>query len=341
MDPLSQGILGASASQSIASEPGKQRLALLVGLLAGMAPDLDVFIRSADDPLLFLEFHRQFTHSLFFIPVGALLCALILYPLLKRTLAFSTIYLYAFLGYATHGLLDSCTSYGTQLFWPVSDVRISWNNVSVIDPLFTLPILILVCVAFARKHSRYARFALIYALIYLSLGVVQRERAESVALALAEERGHIPARLTVKPTVGNLYLWRLIYEYQGRYYVDAAKVGWSEAPIRGSSVDKLDVSSNYPWLPPDSIQGRDIERFRWFSDGFIARNPNDNLTIMDVRYSFIPNELSPLWVIRLKLEEPRQHVDYLTTRDLTSRKRLRFLEMLFGWKRQANWPGIL
>jgi inner membrane protein len=62
---------------------------------------------------------------------------------------------------------------------------------------------------------------------------------------------------------------------------------------------------------------------------------------MDVRYSFIPNELSPLWVIRLKLEEPRQHVDYLTTRDLTSRKRLRFLEMLFGWKRQANWPGIL
>jgi inner membrane protein len=133
----------------------------------------------------------------------------------------------------------------------------------------------------------------------------------------------------------------LIYEYQGRYYVDAAKVGWSETPIRGSSVDKLDVSSNYPWLPPDSIQGRDIERFRWFSDGFIARNPNDNLTIMDVRYSFIPNELSPLWVIRLKLEEPRQHVDYLTTRDLTSRKRLRFLEMLFGWKRQANWPGIL
>ena len=81
MDPLSQGALGASASQSFASEPGKQRSAMLVGLLAGMAPDLDIFIRSANDPLLFLDFHRQFTHSLFFIPVGALLCALILYPL--------------------------------------------------------------------------------------------------------------------------------------------------------------------------------------------------------------------------------------------------------------------
>ena len=329
MDPLSQGVLGASASQSFAGEPGKQRLALLVGILAGMAPDLDVFIRSADDPLLFLEFHRQFTHSLFFIPVGALLCALLLHPLTRRTLTFSTTYLYAFLGYATHGLLDSCTSYGTQLFWPLSDVRVSWNNVSIIDPLFTLPVLVLICVAFARKQSRYARFALAYALIYLSLGVVQRERAESVALALAEERGHIPTRLAVKPTLGNLYLWRLIYEYAGRYYVDAAKVGWNEVSVRGSSIDKLDVAGDYPWLLADSIQAQDIERFRWFSDGFIARNPDNHLMIMDVRYSFLPNELSPLWVIRLKPQEPGQHVDYLNTRNLTSRQRMRFLQMLF------------
>ena len=257
-----------------------------------------------------------------------MLCTLILYPLLRRTLTFSTTYLYALLGYATHGFLDGCTSYGTQLFWPVSDVRISWNVVSIIDPLFTLPVLILVCVAFARKEARYARFALAYALIYLSLGVVQRERAESVALALAEERGHIPTRLTVKPTIGNRYLWRLIYEYEGRYYVDAATVGWNKVPIRGASINKIDVASDYPWLPPDSIQARDIERFRWFSDGFIARNPDNNLMIMDVRYSLVPNELKPLWVIQLKPEEPGQHVDYLNTRDLTPESRQRFLEML-------------
>ncbi len=328
MDPLSQGVLGASASQSFASEPDRQRSALLVGLLAGMAPDLDILIRSANDPLLFLDFHRQFTHSLLFIPVGALLCALILYPLLRRTLTFPTTYLYAFLGYATHGLLDGCTSYGTQLFWPVSNIRISWNVVSIIDPLFTLPVLILVYMAFARKQARYARYALAYALIYLTLGVVQRERAESVALALAAERGHIPVRLTVKPTIGNRHLWRLIYEHEGRYYIDAATVGWNEIPIPGTSIDKLDVASDYPWLPPDSIQARDIERFRWFSDGFIAKNPDNNLMIMDVRYSFVPNELAPLWVIQLKPDEPREHVDYLNTRDLTPGSRRRFLEML-------------
>ena len=332
MDPLSQGVLGASASQSIASDPGKQRLSLLVGLLAGMAPDLDILIRSADDPLLFLEYHRQFTHSLLFIPVGALLCALILYPLLRKKLNFSTIYLYAFLGYATHGFLDSCTSYGTQMFWPVSDVRIAWNNASIVDPLFTLPVLILIAVAFMRRQTRYARYALVYALFYLSLGVVQRERAESVALALAEERGHIPTRLIAKPTIGNLYLWRTIYEYEDRYYVDAVTAGWKGAAIRGSSIGMLDVAKDYPWLLPDSIQARDIERFRWFSEGFLARNPDDHLMMLDVRYSFLPNELSPLWAIRLKPENPRQHVDYLVTRNLTREKRLQFLKMLFPWE---------
>jgi inner membrane protein len=93
IDSLSQGILGASAAQTFASEPRKQRLALLVGLLSGVAPDLDIFIRSADDPLLFLEYHRQFTYSLFFIPVCALLCTLLLYPLTRTTLTFSTTYL--------------------------------------------------------------------------------------------------------------------------------------------------------------------------------------------------------------------------------------------------------
>ena len=68
---------------------------------------------------------------------------------------------------------------------------------------------------------------------------------------------------------------------------------------------------------------------RWFSDGIIARNPDNHLVILDVRYSLVPNELSPFLVIRLKPEEPWQHIDYLNTRDVTSRSRQWFLEMLF------------
>ena len=110
-----------------------------IGALAGMAPDLDVLIRSNTDPLLFLEYHRQFTHSLLFIPLGSLLCALVFWKTIGRGINFSTVWLAAFLGYLTHGLLDACTTYGTLLLWPFSDARIAWNTIAVIDPLFTLP----------------------------------------------------------------------------------------------------------------------------------------------------------------------------------------------------------
>ena len=88
MDVLSQAVLGASLSQSIAKDKSKQLSALLIGALAGMAPDLDVLIYSSDNPILFLEFHRQFTHSLFFIPFGDILCTLVLYPFIKNKLTF-------------------------------------------------------------------------------------------------------------------------------------------------------------------------------------------------------------------------------------------------------------
>ena len=67
MDPISQGVLGASFAQAAAKNKGKIIAAAWFGALAGMAPDLDVVIQSSSDPLVFLEFHRQFTHALIFI----------------------------------------------------------------------------------------------------------------------------------------------------------------------------------------------------------------------------------------------------------------------------------
>ena len=93
MDPLSQGSLGASLAQS-GSNPAKIKAATLLGCFGGLAPDLDVFIFSPTDPLLFLEFHRQFTHSLVFIPFGALLVATILHRFLGKGLRFRESYLF-------------------------------------------------------------------------------------------------------------------------------------------------------------------------------------------------------------------------------------------------------
>jgi inner membrane protein len=176
LDPLSQGVLGASLPQAL-NRGERAAVGGLFGCLGGMAPDLDVLIRSSSDPLLFLEYHRQFTHALIFIPFGGVICGLVLYWLLGRRWQLSMMEscLYATLGYATHALLDACTTYGTQLLWPFTDARFAWNTVSVIDPLFTLPILALVVTAGLRKRPLFARLALAWALIYLSMGLVQRD----------------------------------------------------------------------------------------------------------------------------------------------------------------------
>jgi len=329
MDPLSQAVLGASLSQSFAKNKRHQRHALIIGALAGMAPDLDVLIRSAGDPMLFLEFHRQFTHSLVFIPFGALLCAVFFYPWFKAGLSFTQVYRYSLLGFATHGLLDACTSYGTQLFWPFSTMRIAWNMVSIIDPLFTLPLLILVLLAAYKKKPRYAQWGFVYAVLFLSLGVLQKSRVENALINLATLRGHKVERMHVKPGFANRHVWKMIYQYNGRYYVDAVKLLWQAEYIEGTSIQKLDIKRDFPQLPKNSQQAKDIERFRWFSDNFLAVNPQNPDYIMDVRYSFLPNSISAMWGVVIDRKNTSEHVRYEINSRPDKATLKRYFEMVF------------
>ncbi len=334
MDPFSQAALAASLSQSFARDKSKLLSALVIGGLAGMAPDLDFFIRSAEDPLLFLEFHRQFTHSLIFIPFGALLCALVFYPFIKSKLSFAQVYIFSLLGYATHGLLDACTAYGTQLFWPFSNERVAWNVVSIVDPLFTIPIIILLVLAVYKKNVVFSRLGFIYAVLYLSLGLVQKNQAEQAIYVLAEERGHKIERTHVRPSFVNRNVWKLMYEYDGRYYVDAVRLLWNVKFIRGASIKKLNVQNDFYWLPEDSQQAKDIERFRWFTDDFLAISSYDKNLIIDARYSFLPDRTGALWGIVIEKKYIDQgmldkHVGFMMNSGIDEQTRQRLLDRLF------------
>ena len=317
MDPLTQGVLGASLPQACVDKRQAASAGLL-GFFAGMAADLDVLIRSETDPLLFLEFHRQFTHSLIFIPIGGLICALVLHAVIgrRRKLRFQQSWLFCSLGYATHALLDSCTTYGTMLLWPFSEQRFAWNTISIIDPLFTLPLLAGVILTARKMNRLYVRVALTWACVYLALGLWQRNTATDMGQELAAERGHQPLRLEAKPSFANILVWKVVYETDDRYFVDAVRAGLSPKVFPGDSVEKLDIARDMPWLDLSSQQARDIERFRWFSNGYIARDPLYRNRVIDIRYSMIPNEVDPLWSIELRpgaaLED---HAAYLVHRD--------------------------
>ena len=330
MDPLTQGALGAALPQS-ASSSKQVGSAALLGFLAGMAADLDVLIRSSEDPLLFLEYHRQFTHALVFIPIGGALCALVLHALLgrRRGLGFRETWLFCTLGYATHALLDACTTYGTMLLWPFSEQRFAWNTISIIDPLFTLPLLLAVVLAVRLKRPQIARLGLLWAVCYMGLGLVQRDAAEEMGRALAAERGHAPLRLEAKPSFANILVWKVVYETNDRFHVDAVRASLWPRVFPGDSVPKLDIDRDLPWLDRNSQQARDIERFRWFSNGYIARDPIYTNRIMDIRYSLLPNDISPLWSIELQPDAGRRdHVRYRTHRDAEANSAATLWQML-------------
>lgn len=345
MDPITQGILGATASQVVAAKQNQSTayktqivLITVLGFISGMTADLDVFINSKTDPLLFLEFHRHFTHSLFFIPIGGLLLASLFYVLLskRRALSFKQIWFYSTAAYATHAVIDACTSYGTQLLWPLTDTRFAWNNMSIIDPLYTLPIIALVVTVLITKKKKYAYIALFWGLFYPQLGVIQRERAETIAAGLADSRGHQTiSSLSLKPSLGNLILWKSIYEYDNRFYVDAIRVGWQTKIYTGSSIDKLaefdQLQKHFAWLDLETQQAKDIERFRWFSQGYVAQNPELPMQIMDMRYSAIPNQIKPLWSIELdQVASSTEHVKYISNTNNRANVWPTFMQMLMG-----------
>src|SRR6056297_2226933 len=99
MDPLTQGLAGAAAATIVAGEK-KQRPAAFAGFISATLADLDFFIQSSSDPLLNVELHRHFTHSLFFVPIGALISAGLLFWFVRKHLAFRELYLFSFVSYA-------------------------------------------------------------------------------------------------------------------------------------------------------------------------------------------------------------------------------------------------
>ena len=331
MDPVSQGTVGAAFAQSSANKTNIVKVGF-IGFLAGLAPDLDILIRSESDPILFLEYHRQFTHSLFFIPFGSLIVALLIFPFVKGSMTIKTVYIASFLGYATHGLLDACTSYGTLLFWPFSDERVTWNNISIVDPIFTIPILILLGIAIKTKKRIFSFFAIGWVIFYLSLGFFQYERTLSAAFKLADSRGHNPERMTLKPSFGNLILWKSIYQHKDTFYVDAIRSVQSITWCLGEKTKIFNYSYHLPNLDKNSQQAIDIERFRWFSQNYLGYDKKNNL-VTDIRYSMIPNQIEPMWGLIIDNNRGKnEHTTWWTNRDMDQSKLNLFKDMLTGKK---------
>ncbi len=304
MDSITQGLLGAAVTQALLGHRLGRR-AWIYGAVGGMAADLDIFIRSPTDPLVGWRYHRHFTHSLAFVPIGGVLAAL---PwILRKRFAQDRrdIILGTTAGYATHALLDAFTSYGTMLLWPLSDMRVAWSWVAIVDPIYSGILIAGVILAARRVSRRPARIALLLSSLYLAFGFVQRSRALGAARQLAQERGHPIERIDAYPSPPTNLIWRTTYLSEGRVWVDHARLPWwGPAAVREGSSIELATEDNLPAAVRDSPEALEGFRlFQWFARGWVGWDPAAPDVVGDLRYGG-PEEssVSSMWGVVLRPE---------------------------------------
>jgi len=302
MDTITHGALGAAVAQSTLSRR-LPRGAGLIGAVGGMAADLDVFIYSFNDPTVGWTFHRHFTHSLIFIPVGGLIAALP-FLLMKRFKDHKReVALAAIMGYATHGLLDAFTSYGTQMLWPFTNLRVAWDWIPIVDPVYTIPLWIGVIWTARTRNPIAVRAALLLSSLYICFGGWQHHRAVETQRNLAAMRGRQIEYSRVMPAPGWLLFWRSLYVSNGRLYVDGVETRWfgSALALEGGSAN-LTTFNDLPESARSNAESQ--HRFavlNWFADRLIApiattaTAGGGESAYGDMRFTASVESLTPLW----------------------------------------------
>lgn len=206
MDSVTQAALGAALGGAVMG-PRLGRYALLGGAILATLPDLDVLVDYGNAVTNFTQ-HRGFSHSILVLLPLAIVLALILRhwrPLIPRGrwLAFTCLPL------LTHPVLDCLTTYGTQIFWPLGG-SIALNNLFIIDPFYTLPLLLAVGWALFRPGHRLALLAgLTISTLYIGWSLAAQHIMTDRVMPLLVDRGLETAPRMVQPMPFSTLLWRI------------------------------------------------------------------------------------------------------------------------------------
>lgn len=297
MDPITHAALGAASAQSIFGKYSKH-IPWQIGALAAMAPDLDIFIHFKNNPLNIEFWHRNFTHSFLFIPLGGLLVALFFLCFSRYRTNWKITVGSAFMGYATHGFLDALTSYGTVLLWPWSYKRFSWDVIAIIDPLFTIPLILGTVWSVIHKKQIGVMFGLVYASFFLLFNSIQHHRAIHSMEVFAKKHQLNVTRIRAIPELASSTNWRVITKNR-----QCLLIAEAYTPI--FKRDSLITLAQVPLFTYDNLsnftpeQKSDLALFSWFSDDYVINAKQAPLTLADGRYTIGNNHsLYSLWGIQ-------------------------------------------
>lgn len=265
MDSITQATLGAAIGQAILGRKIGGKAAALGAVIATI-PDLDVVLLPFYDSLQRISIHRGYSHSILFSILGALILTYIL-KRIKWTKEFSVLRLFVFTWMAlfTHILLDAFTSYGTQLFLPFSDYRVSFDSITIIDPFYTLPLLIGVLITLYqqyknKKWSQANNVGLMISTIYLIFTLWHKQQInDSIKDELKKQNITYQSLKTIPVGIGNIN-WYGVAKSNHELFIgkfsdlEDNEIVFHSFPINDQLLDKIDSDL--------------IARLKWFSQGY-------------------------------------------------------------------------
>lgn len=221
MDSFTQIILGAAVGEAALGRKVGNK-AMLYGAIAGTIPDLDVLSAYFVDTVSALEIHRGVTHSLLFAIFGGLLFGKLV-SLWEKKVSWQEWSWLFFLGFITHSWLDAHTSWGTQVFWPFG-YQISFRNIFVVDPLYTLPFTLFLFLAWrspigSKKRSRYNWLGIGISSGYMLLSLILKLVSYQKFVQALENQKIEYTSIQTKPSPMNTILWTANVETQDAFWI--------------------------------------------------------------------------------------------------------------------------
>ncbi|MDH3219027.1 MAG: metal-dependent hydrolase [Gammaproteobacteria bacterium] len=325
MDSLTQLALGAAVGEAAMGRRIGNR-AILWGAIAGTLPDLDVFVPLGDVVRDF-TYHRSASHSLFVLALLTPAMAWLITRIHPDTREYFRRWMLAiYLVFATHVLLDSLTAYGTQIFWPFVTTPVSLSSIFIIDPLYTLPLLIGVVAALviSRQTDRghlVNRFGLLASTLYLGWTLGAKSIADRNFEDALRDQGIAYQKIFTTPAPFNSLLWRAVARDEGGYYEAYYSLLDDDNAIR------------FRFFPSDErlleaiVDHWPVQRLRWFSRGFYAVSERQgDIVISDLRMG-----LEPSYVFQFKVGEiSNPHPKPVAPEQLTADRDLGMLRLVWN-----------
>jgi inner membrane protein len=268
MDTITHTLAGAVIAKAINDEK-LGNWGTIAGLAMGFFPDSD-FVLGLFNQQFYLEYHRDFTHSLLLIPLYALFFSWLFVKISKR---------HHFWGYfkiclpvlVSHVILDLLTSYGTMILSPFYEHRFSWDLVFIIDLVFSGIVFFpwTVSIFWKNKARWVCRGSLIGLTLYILFCWVQHQRAIELTNVFAKHLNAEVIQIASLPQPLSPFRWANYVETKDKVYQGFVDLTLEELPlpIKSQAKPSSDFSSLLERLknlyqPPERVYYESFQKLQ-------------------------------------------------------------------------------